>query len=191
MSRAVASAAIVVCAAACGHPARRDPGGPHNAVAAGPSDAAPPDADDCTLDRGAIESLLNHTGAGITTTQAAVFDPEERHLHEAIALSDGTRIAFAIGGCAHFAWELVYDVPAIGTTDVERLIDRAEALLRGTPINGGLAIDMADRIRARSRTAPRAANGPWSIECGDANCEVDAQVNGSALRIIVSYDFPL
>jgi hypothetical protein len=107
---------------------------------------------------------------------------------EEIELADGTRIAFTVGGCAHYAWSLVFHVRV---TDPERRLDAAEALLRRTPMGDPLAVDMADRIKNRSRRAPRNPAGPWDIDCGDANCSVDATDDGTTLRLEVGYDFPL
>ena len=167
-------------------------GGPGSDGSAAGSAAAAADADDCTLDRGAITGKLVHDAAGVKTIAAP--PAAERHVSEAIELGDGTRIYFSLGGCAHFAWELVYEVPAKSVgVDAERRLDALEALLRRTPIADDLGTDMAGRIhgRARGATTARAATGPWELDCGDAICEAEAVVDGAVLRIKVGYDFPL
>jgi hypothetical protein len=190
-----ACAAAIAALGACGQPTERGvkPAGNAGAPAtdAAVVDAAFDDAD-CTLERGAIAGQLRHGDAGVTTVVKPTFDAADRHLTEAVELADGTRVTFHIGGCAHYAWELTFEVPASAVgTDAERRLDAADALLRRAPMSDSLAVDMADKVRTRSRRTPRPAAGPWPIECGDASCAVDAVVEGSTLRIAVSYDFPL
>lgn len=190
-----AALAIAIAAVGCGHPAAR-PEPPTGNVGVVATDAAAPiDGvyDDCTLERGAIASKLLHGTVGTKTLVEPTFDPEERHLHEQIELSDGVKVAFEIGGCAHYAYDLEYELPATAVpTDAERRLDALEALLRRTPIADDLAIDFADRIRKRAKPAtPRDPAGPWELDCGDAICEVELTPGGQVVRIKVSYDFPL
>jgi hypothetical protein len=190
-------AVLVVALAACGHPApRTEPPPPTGNVGVATADAAAAiDGiyDDCTLQREAIASKLLHGTVGTKTLLEPTFDPEERHLHERIELSDGVVVAFAIGGCAHYAYELEYELPATAVpNDAERRLDALEALLRRTPIADDLAIDFADRIRKRAKPAtPRDPAGPWELDCGDAICTVDVTPDGQVVRMKVSYDFPL
>jgi hypothetical protein len=186
--------ALLLLAAACGHTADRGTQPPITATTTADAAPAPADGmyDDCTLDRAAVAGALRHNDKGTKTILAPTYNDEERHVTEAIELADGTRITFHVGGCAHYAWEMTYEVPASAVgADPERRLDAAEALLRRTPMGDSLAVDMADRIKARSRKTVRPAQGPWSIDCGDANCAVNATVDGATLEIVVGYDFAL
>ena len=187
-ARAVGAA---VALAACGGPTPPPAPGPANTVAAAPPDAAPV-ADDCTLQLDAITSHLDHAAPGVRTIEKPT--RVDRRLSEAIELPDGTRVEFSLGGCEHYAWELVYVVPAarVGAGADQRL-DASAALLEHTPIAEGIAVQMATWIRGRPRPTTDPA-GPWSIPCGDAICEVEVQTAmgaGTHLRIKVRYDFPL
>jgi hypothetical protein len=187
-ARALAVALLVACGSQPAPSSR-----PANTVTTPPPDTAPavPD-DDCTLQLEAITSKLGHAAPGVRTLEAPA--RVDRKLTEAIELADGTRVDFSLGGCAHYAWELIYLIPAsaVGVAADQRL-DYVAALLERTPIADGLAVQMAQWIRGRPRPVTDPA-GPWSIPCGDAVCEVEVKTAIGArthLRIKVRYDFPL
>ena len=184
------AALFVIAAAACGSPSRPAPvANQQVSPPPAPPDAALTENEDCTLQLEAITGKLDHHAAGVRSVAPPV--RKDRRITEEIALADGTRVQFSLGGCAHYGWQLTYTGPAAGVpADPEKRLDAVAALLGRTPIADDLGKDMASRIRGRPKQK-RAATGPWSIECGDAVCDVDAAADAANVKLTVSYDFPL
>jgi hypothetical protein len=144
-------------------------------------------ADDCALDLAALESKLIHDAPGVKSVAAPRV--ENRHLTETVRLADGVTVTFSIGGCAHFAYLFDYDLPSALSGSVADRLEATAKLLERTPARDGMAVDLAKKVRAKLAAGVGAepSDGPWSLDCGDAVCEVALKPSG----VQVGYDFPL